>query len=176
MDTVRFDRLARTLSAIGTRRAAVGLLLAATAGGGLAGTRHVAAQTGCTANGARCGDDGECCSGRCKRKPGTRTSFCRRADNQGICTVGPNGCSGGGIGSLICGTNTGGGNCLCLVTAKGQSFCAQGTVQGCDCTSNAECVQRVGTGAKCVQSTDCTSCPGSTTGCAAPCTSLTPPD
>jgi hypothetical protein len=100
---------------------------------------------------------------------------CRRADNQGVCTVEQNICTGG---SISCGTGSL-GPCVCYVTTTGRSFC--GAMAGfqlgtCGCASNQECEQRLGLkGAKCVVTDNCPGCPsGATSGCMAPCENLDP--
>ena len=173
-----FDRLARTLALAGTRRATLGALLAG-AGTALGFVRPalVVAQGGCKTNGTRCQDGADCCSGRCKPKRHTnkRIKVCRQADNQGVCTVEVNICSGN---STQCGTPSGGGPCFCFVTTKWRSFC--GTTSDrtdiCDCTSNEKCEQLIGKGAKCVSlGSSCAGCaPSTTSACFAPCPTLDP--
>jgi hypothetical protein len=170
MDPTRFDRLARTLSAAGSRRVALRALLAgATAALGLAGGQRVSAQS-CAASGERCGrsTDLPCCSGWCKRKHGSRKKFCRQADDQGVCTVDQNIC---GTSSFPCGFDDRGNICVCFLTTTGRSFCGLGGISAddCDCTSDKACVTRLGAGAKCVQANAACGCATSTTACLGPC-------
>jgi hypothetical protein len=174
----RFDRLTQVLFTAGSRRGALRALLAVAGSAlSLAGGQRVSAQN-CAAAGKRCGGGREpCCSGWCKRKRGSSKKFCRQADNQGVCTVVDNICAGS---SHVCGRNASGAPvCLCFVTTSGRSFCgAEEQIQpgNCDCVSNQECEQRIGKGAKCIQVDQfCDdACPGSTTGCKAPCPNLNP--
>jgi hypothetical protein len=145
MDASAFDRLSRTLWMAGSRRVALGALLA-TAGAalGLAETNRVTAHS-CTlkANGQHCSNGSECCSGWCKRKQGTKKKFCRQAAGQGTCTTAENGCEGNVVS---CGTN-----CDCLVTTQGRSFCSDSsTPSGGSCDSDRQCENRLGKGAKCI--------------------------
>ena len=155
MDGTILDRLARTVARAGTRRAALGALLAGTALG--PGRWHYAAaqpiSCALKAKGEPCGTDAACCSGRCKRN-----RVCRQADHQGLCSVAQNHCAG--IGSDACGINSSDFECLCYVTAQGRSFCGDsGSSAGsCDCTSNKQCVRRHGLGFKCIQNEGCGGC------------------
>jgi hypothetical protein len=182
MDPHAFDRLARTLFAAGSRRAALGALLAAT-GTALGLTRgHRVAAQGCSpggecckANGRGCHTGDNCCSGRCVRRRGKK--ICKQAGNQGLCEVGDDACTGT---TFFCGTASDSGDCVCFATTKGHSFCGNNSeIQpgNCDCTSGKECERRLGKGAKCVRvGADCEgACPGATTGCMAPCPELDPP-
>jgi hypothetical protein len=179
MDTEQFDRLARDVNRAGTRRGALRLLWSgALAGAGVVLGLNVAqparAQS-CLGDGARCSDAAECCSSWCKRKHGSHKKFCRRAENQGICSGADNKCTSG---SVVCGTNSTGDGCPCFVTTAGRSFCGAGSVveaDDCGCTGDKQCEQRIGKGAKCVQVEGvCAAlCPsGTTTGCLAPCPNL----
>jgi hypothetical protein len=177
MDAAAFDRLSRTLWLAGSRRAALGALLAS-AGGLLGRGASPAAAQGCQPNGTRCRHGADCCSGRCKERHRDTHGTCRQADNQGVCTVELNVCT---TGSIICGTGSF-FNCFCFVTTRGRSFCAENsTIQpgNCTCASNQECEQRVGEGAKCVvvgaaPNPNCSSCGANGTACMAPCPNLNP--
>ena len=173
MDPTRFDRLTRTLSTAGSRRAALRALLAGTTAVlGLAGAQRTAAQLDCTlkATGARCQSGAECCSGWCKRKRGSRKKFCRLADQQGVCNVENNYC---GSSSFPCGFDDSGNICLCFVTTTGRSFCGLGGIaaQDCGCTSDKAC-EPLGAGAKCVQANVACGCASSTSACLRPCPKL----
>ena len=171
MDPRRFDRLTQTFSTAGSRRAALRVLFAGGAAAlGLAGAQHTAAQLDCTlkAPGARCQSGAECCSGWCKRKRGSRKKFCRQANQQGVCNVENNYC---GTSSFPCGFDDSGNICLCFVTTTGRSFCGLGGISAdeCGCTSDKECVTRLGTAAKCVQANPACGCASNTSACLAAC-------
>jgi hypothetical protein len=158
LDAERFDRLARTLSGIGSRRAALAALLSAAGALHLADPSRTLAQ-GCLPNGAVRTAGAECCSGRCKHKT------CRQAPNQGLCTVEWNECAG----------NSRLGSCVCFVTIKGRSFCGHhsGKENPCGCASHMECRRRFGKDARCVESSEFCNCPaGTTTTCAERCPEL----
>jgi hypothetical protein len=178
MDAAAFDRLSRTLWLAGSRRAALGALLASAGGAFGRGVPPAAAQ-GCQPNGTRCRHGTACCSGRCKQRHRDKHGTCRQADHQGVCTVEEN-ASGPDNDSLICGDHDESNDCLCYVTTRGRSFCGaeEGIESGiCGCTSNKQCEKSLGKGAKCVGvNSGCNfSCPsGTTTGCMAPCPILDP--
>jgi hypothetical protein len=137
MEAERFDTLARALSTVRSRRPVLALLSALSLTALVA--RDVAAA--CLANGQRCGGGrGPCCSGRCVRKRDTTKKFCRAAANQGICTIESNYC----VNTVSATCDVGNfGECLCLVTRRGFSFCAQNLGFDCsNCTSDAECANR----------------------------------
>lgn len=146
MDADRFDRLIITFGHWIPRRSVLRLLVALGLTG--LGVRDVAAA--CLLNGKRCGGGrGTCCSGRCVRKRGTTRKSCRQARGQGICTIEDNVCVTGS--SASCG---GGFACICLVTSRGFSFCAQNAAfDSSNCTSDADCVNRPEgqAGDRCVQ-------------------------
>ena len=176
MDVTTFDRLARTVATAGTRRTALRLLLTGAGTAlGLGRGQEVSAQTSCTlkTNGARCSDDAQCCSGRCRRSSHNHKKRCRQADNQGLCTVAVDACSAS-HDSFVCGDQDAFSDCLCWVTIRGRSFCGaaeQVDDPHCGCTSAKECEERAGKGAKCVQlnSTGCGCSSGVTSGCMPPC-------
>jgi len=126
MDPTRFDRLAVSIGARTTRRAALGMLAAL----GLTGLRHEAVSAaGCRPPGKPCAHRGQCCSGVC------RHNTCRAAPGQGTCTTAQNGCAASG------GTCNGDASCECWVTSKGASFCGQEFPFTCQlCKKNADCV------------------------------------
>ena len=175
MEPVRFDILVRSFSIPGTRRATLGVLLA---GAGIAfgwdGRQRAAAQ-GCAANGTRCSDGTECCSGRCRRNRHRGRKTCRQAPQQGVCTVEQNLCT---FSVADCGTNSTGGDCFCFVTSTGRSFCGETYVpESCGCTSDKQCESQLpnGKGARCVNAqggVGCSAC--TTTVCAPPCSDPDP--
>ena len=153
MDGHRFDGLTRRLSATGSRRAVLHAVAASLLAGSLGWRGEPAAAATCTlkANGERCASSGECCSGRCARKRGSRKKFCRQAPGQGICTVAENICIDG---SVEC-NSTGTPQCLCYVTESGTSWCGfnENIPTRCfACASDADCQKRPGAqkGDRCV--------------------------
>jgi len=157
MDADRFDRLTITLTRARTRRSLLGLLgaLGLTA---LASAEARAKHTpgNCLHNGERCTVGPECCSGRCKRKPGTNKRFCRAAPGQGICTIESDTCRGDS--STACNV-AGTAPCFCYVSSRGFSVCGQAPVSCFKCTSDAECVDRPGDGQAGDRCVRCASCP-----------------
>ena len=129
MDRDRFDDLARLASTSrrGTLRAAVAVALA-----GLPAVLEVRqSAASCKPNRAACKRGTQCCSGVCKRQPGSHTRACRRAPNQGTCTIEQNACTQGIAAE--CGPPD--SSCYCFLTTRGASFCGHGnTVNSC-----AEC-------------------------------------
>ena len=141
MDDHHFDVLAKTLVGGTTRRGAIGVL----AGGALAavltrlGIREAAAA--CKDIGKKCGQNADCCSRRCRGKRGKKT-----------CKVGADACpdsTGCGAAAHVCGTEPGGGDCLCKPTVEGNNACI-GFIEDCnvgggfECTSTAQCVRERG--------------------------------
>lgn len=111
MNAPAFDRLSRTLATVGSRRAAVGALIA-TAGValGLAGSH-----------------DAEAARKRCRRKGGLRV-------DGGNCSCGWQ--CGANQDRFRCHDNA---NCVCYKDANGRGFCGEGA--GNDfCTQNSECL------------------------------------
>ena len=172
MDGTAFDLLTTTLARDGTRRAALGAFLAA-AGTALGlGSDQPATAQGCLPNRERCQTGAECCSGRCVRHNNGKT--CRRAENQGVCTIEDDDCGGTFTGCGI----SGGAGCVCYVTTHGRSFCGDPNaidLSGCGCTSDGWCEQRFGKGTKCVRNSGGCSCPTTPSDfCVAPCENLNP--
>ena len=162
MDSVHFDRLARTFGQFRSRRQALRGPAGAALGGLLARFRAdgAGAQGACLENGQRCGGErGTWCSGLCKRKSGSRRKLCQPAVGQGTCTVEQDGCVDGSTcnGDPI--------NCRCSITTRGHSFCRSGSVCMA-CKQDAECEGAMGPGSKCVR---CPGCFGFDTLCARPC-------
>ena len=174
MDARDFDRLSRTLSTAGSRRAA---LAAGAAVLGLAGAQRTIAQTDCTlkADGERCSDGTECCSGLCKRRHNGK-KVCKAAETQGICTAEKDNCTNL---AWYCGDQTNGQPCVCYVTTQGRSFCGNDfsvSTDNCGCDTDRQCEQRFGKGTKCIQmNSNCGICPDSPGSCMAPCPSLASP-
>ena len=166
MDQDRFDRIAKSLAAPGSRRRVLGGLLGAALG--LTGLVREEVAAACLENGVRCGAGrGRCCSGRCKLKAGTRRKFCKAAPNQGICTIETNTCDSSS-GTRHCSPSM---DCICYVTPTGRSFCGSNTCFVQNCSSNADCVKDHGEGAICW--TAGTGCCGGDKGCIPACSDPT---
>ena len=152
MDSERFDRIVITLGRQAPRRSLLGLL----AGLGLTGfaVRDIAAQGDCLPDGFRCGGSrGTCCSGWCKRKRGTSKKFCRAAPGQGTCNIGANFCNNN---SPLC--DSGSQSCVCYVTSRGYSICAQSPAECFACETDTDCEKRTGVGQagdRCIECADC---------------------
>lgn len=169
MDGHRFDGFTRWLIASGSRRAALRAVAAGLLAGSLGwrGEPAAASHVVCAlkANGERCTRGGECCSGRCARKRGSRKKFCRQAPEQGICTVVEDAC----VSSEDCNA-PGTPQCMCFVTESGFSFCGRFPEQIPErcfiCDSDADCERREGgqKGDRCVrcEGTFCSESPGNT--------------
>ena len=150
MDAAHFDQLILRLTRARNRRSLLSLLAAMGLTGLLA--RDVAAA--CRKNGRRCTTGLACCSGRCVRKRGTNTRFCRQAPDQGTCTTEADACV-----AVAAACDSGGiGNCACWVTHQGYSVCANNFFDECvACESHADCEQRAGgqVGDRCVRCRNC---------------------
>ena len=153
MDTEQFDRFAVALSRRTPRRSFLSLLAAL----GVTGlvVKDVAAEE-CLAAGARCGraTDPPCCSGWCKRKHGSRKKVCKAAPDQGTCSVLMDFCADNG--GVPC--DTGSQSCVCYVSSRGYSVCAQSPGECYACETDADCEQRPGVGQPgdhCIQCADC---------------------
>ena len=128
--------------------------------GGLLAAQVREAKAVCLENGMRCGGErGTCCSGVCKRKPGTNKKFCRPAADQGTCTVEQDACT---TGLFSC---NGDQSCLCWVTPRGASFCGGPGGVCVACERDADCESAPVKGAKCAR---CPECPSGTV-CVQPC-------
>lgn len=190
MDHARFDALARAAGIVSSRRAALlaiaSTALAPLRGAGAAPEAAACLNEGrpckrntqccssrcqgkpgkktcrpgdpstCLRNGRGCNTGSQCCSGLCK-KDGDGETRCRQAPNQSICTVRDNFCQSNA--DIDCGV--GSANCFCLVTTAGRSVC---TVFGfsCNdpCSTDTECVARIGRDAVCVRTDGCGGCGG----------------
>lgn len=177
MDAPTFDRLSRSLWLTGSRRTALRALLgSAAAARGLAGTDRVIAQEVCKADGQRCSDGSECCSGRCHRRHRSGPPVCRQGGNQGVCTVQKDWCASE-TRHLTCGTNSV-GSCECYLTTRGHSFCGtrdSSQPRDCGCSRSKECERRLGRGARCIRNIGGCDCPPENLNfCIAPCENLAP--
>ncbi len=140
MDERRFGApVLRWISGV-SRRA----LLRGWAGGALAGLTNQATAAGCLQEGEDCRRGRQCCSGLCKRRR------CRRAPDQGICTIRKNTCRDGN--GTLCGMS-GPAGCFCHVTTRGTSFCGAGLAcrAGGACTRDSDCDAVFGPGSACVR-------------------------
>jgi hypothetical protein len=153
MDVSTFDRLARTLARAGTRRAALGGLLAPVGTALGLGLLREAAAAPKPAN-AKCSSDAQCASGTCIKyakckKNGKLTGKCRCSCSEtALCPTG-NSCRNGACFSecsspFVCPRTGGGGcgsGCVCGATDLGDS-CIGSTVL-CDgnnsCETSADC-------------------------------------
>ena len=163
MDPTRFDRLARSLAAPATRRAALQGLAAGGLGAalGLLGWREAGAtHYFCRHVGTGCGSGRQCCSGRC------RNGTCR-AHHKGTCAAGQDTCAGQ---SVFCNGDLG---CACYVTTGGASFCGAGNIIYCvACQRDKQCDATTGVvGSACIVC-GTSPCVGGV-GCIPPCS--TPP-
>jgi hypothetical protein len=161
MDPTRFDAVAIAVGQRSTRRAALGLFAAL----GITGLVREEAAAVCLPEGERCGGRrGTCCSGYCKK-------FCQRAPYQGTCTIEEDVCSPGGSGFCNGGVFT---PCVCVVTLRGQSFCASKTQEsycvdpGCHSDADCEAIPGGEPGDRCIS---CASC-ATGRGCVSPCPAL----
>ena len=164
MDGNRFDDATRALAAAGTtsRRQALRLLAGSALGGVLVLLGRGEAAAACQANGTRCKEGKQCCSGRCVRKPGTDKKVCRRAIGQSICTIENDSC---GATQKDCAEPGSGDSCLCYVTTRGVSVCAS-SASTRTCSTDLECAEEFDVpGARCIR------CAFNATGraCALPC-------
>lgn len=173
MDGECFDLMTKTLVGGRTSRRRVLRGLAASALGlalsrlGLAETAAqeagATAQSGCRKETKDCRRDNQCCSGVCRQKT------CRRAPNQGTCTIRKNVCTTGASDGTRCGIASEEDECHCAVTTSGASFCA-GLGTCVACTSDADCTAVTGPGSACLRPGDrCCSFGGEGTSCFAPC-------
>jgi hypothetical protein len=145
MDGHGFDHLARRLGQAVGRRGALRLLAGALAAGLAAGDADDAGAA-CQKPGKPCKRGRQCCSGVCTGKKGKRR--CRPAPNQSICAVADNVCR---VGAPAKDCGVGVESCFCSVTTRGAAFCRATTAnEGEPCSSDDECVARIGAGAACL--------------------------
>ncbi len=166
MDHEQFDRVTRTLATGATRRSALKVFAAGGIGTALHLLRLRAADAehyGCIHYREPCSRNGQCCSGIC-------TNGRCRAHNKGICTTEQNFCTQGGD-TTVCGSASGGGNCLCTRTTGKTPFCAENFTGVCgQCTRDKECQETYGPGAACITGGPACPCTDRTKGsCAIPC-------
>jgi hypothetical protein len=160
MDERRFDVIAKSLGAAGSRRVALRTAIGITVAAGLArfGLGSTTAnkkkpklnEFGCVNVGKACrGKDALCCSGICqgkKPKKGKQDKSKCLAHNTGGCQAGEDWCVGVNVS---CGTPNG----LCFQTTGRASFCGAASLS-CGCTKDEECEAVKGPGAACIV------CPG----------------
>jgi hypothetical protein len=149
VDGMSFDDWTRTLAAPAKRRylwhivPAGALTFLATRPGPARVAAQEATAKDCLKPGKDCKRSNQCCSGLCRRRK------CRRAPGQGSCTREQNQCVDGTNGT-DCGIASDGNICLCLVTRRGRSFCANTLQSQCfPCTNDRECVSVTGPGSAC---------------------------
>lgn len=166
MDTTQFDRLARELSGVTSRRTTLG---AVTLGAlSLVTAVHlpeVSAKKrrrktpplgafGCLNVGTKCrGNDMLCCSGICSGKKPKKGQKDKR-----VCAAHDTGGCEAGQGSAFCGGNAGGGRgCttatgafgICQTTTGNAGYCRAGDVEVA-CTRDADCQPLLGPHAACI--------------------------
>lgn len=161
MDHNRFDSLVRRAAIAADRR---GVLRAAVAGAlGLAGLRGEGVDAACRQPQEKCTKRTQCCSGICRGKK------CRKAENQGTCTIAKDTCriTGGiGFGPKCNGVQ----GCECIQTKSGAAFCREIGGAACtSCASDQQCIVAFGLGAKCISGARCGDPCGIGDFCAVPC-------
>jgi hypothetical protein len=166
MDPVDFDRLARTVSTVLSRRTLAGALsLGALTVPGLAEAKkkHTKRKKkkvkfndfGCVNVGAFCKNAGQCCSGICSGKKGKKK--CKDHD-QSTCQSGQQLGECGGV-NVSC-TSTAGEVGACFTTTGNGEFCAD-EVLCSTCTKDADCRALCDTNAAC---SPCPACAGTPPG------------
>ena len=173
MDSDRFDRLARSLSSLLTRRTLAGTVGLATFGlPGLVDAKkrkkHKKKKVkrnefGCVNVGDLCKNNGQCCSGICKGKKGKKKckahdeSTCQPGQHEGFCAI-------DGV-NVPCVTSTGDPTGLCDTTTGKAGYCAHDG-ECFPCAKDADCQPICGPQAACVVCAGCTETGG--TGCVGP--------
>jgi len=130
MENERFDDMARLLARVTTRRAAVGMALAAAIGGSGAAEARI-----CRAAGASCTARTVCCNGTCP----TGNAVPRGQRNRCPCSAGLTWCSS---------------VCLDLTTTSNCGSCGNQCPAGIPCTDGSCCIA---TGNTCTNDGDCCS-------------------
>ena len=163
MDADRFDRIAKTLAASGSRRRVLGGLLGGALGlfGPLVQERAAAGHFGCKHVGRSCTRRRECCSGICQGPRGRKSC---RAHGTGTCQAGQNSCEGA---SVSCNGNS---SCFCQVTTGNAAFCGTSPQSCVPCKRDKDCVEEFGfaAGSACGV---CAGCSSIGTHCVSPCPS-----
>jgi hypothetical protein len=164
MDGERFDRLARRMADVRSRRGLIGGAIGASA---LLGSQPALA---CKRVGRKCDKNKDCCAGakctggkkekcRCKSGFTTCNKTCCPASSQecvgGICVTPPGGCPpGADFCSEIVITPCGGDpNCICSRSTEGATLCGDTETENAvcgQCQSSADCAS-FGPGAFCVR-------------------------
>ena len=157
LDPVRFDTLAKSLAAGGSRRGLLRTSIAAfTSGFWLIG-RAPGVAAACLPPGEQCHQPSECCSGRCNKRRNKCTQLPKKAHG---CTIDDASCENTAPPGTACPDLPNG---ICRITLKGRPVCGVPSTIHCEgCKDNKQCVDKFefGVGALCV---NCTTCPGGTT-------------
>jgi hypothetical protein len=158
MDSIRFDRWTRGLSATSSRRQTlVALLSAFTA---RFATEEAAAGPGCKNIGKKCKKKKDCCSGICRGKKGKKkckahnTGGCQSGQQSGVC----------GGADVPC-TSSAGEAGRCETTTGNAGYCSSSGFQCTDCADDADCRAWCGSDAACIH---CPGCGTSLTACVGP--------
>ena len=163
MDPRRFDAVARALSPVRSRRAALGLAAGALTAFGLTGAPPV---VGAKHKKKKCKSDAKCKSGQICAKGKCVTG-------QGTCNAGDDACLG--IGDPFCFDASGNHQCICNTRLQGGTRCGVfGNASGCDqCQTDADCTALgFPQGSSCVQDFGgtCVACQNNNKGiCLLPC-------
>ena len=100
-----FDAVVAALARARTRRAMIGPLASAVAARATFATVHVAAGQQCRGKRSTCRRNGQCCSGRCRRRKGTSKGRCRCSRYLEPCRKGRDCCPLDGA-PLVCASET----------------------------------------------------------------------
>ena len=162
MTATRFERVMNLLTGRAASRRGV---LRGLAGGALgAGFGALALEAAaCAPNGTACRNGGRCCSGVCA------SGTCRRAPQQGTCTIERRVCAVG-KDAARCGPAS--SDCACYRRSTGAAFCANfDSVTCAACATDQDCVDLLGPGRVCLRAGGplCCAAEGTTTACARPC-------
>jgi hypothetical protein len=156
VETDRFDRLARAISTVLSRRRLTGVLgLGALALPGVVDAKkhkHKKKKIkrngfGCVDVGGFCQNGGQCCSGICQGKKGKKTC---QAHDEGGCQADEDFCVGV-AGDCTTGTGDSG---LCSRTTGDASFCGAAGICT-DCAKDADCLPFCGPQAACIVCAEC---------------------
>jgi hypothetical protein len=155
MDSVRFDRLTRSVSTVLSRRTLAGALgLGALVRPDLADAKKHKKRKkkkikrndfGCVNVGGFCKNSGQCCSGICSGKKDKKKC---QAHDASTCQVGQTFTQCGGAENVGC-TSTGGNtDSTCVTTTGTAAYCA-GAATCAPCKTDADCEAVCGAGAAC---------------------------
>jgi len=186
MDVTTFDRLTKTLALGGSRRAALGALLASGLGTVL-GQLSAAGQATCKAPGQVCRKRSDCCATRCRKEQGKPQGCCQACEGGrlycngaccaagedcigGSCTCAGASCPGGCCASGVCvspstDAQCGTGGEACVACTAPETCGGGGTPGDCGCPKTPEADA---CGGKCGQVDDGCGGKWECGGCAAP--------